>query len=256
MKTTIMKQVSKFSILALLTVLIITLCSPLQSRGALLLAMYQKMRLVRERNGVDPISEADSIGAEQGNVSAMIKYGAWCVRNNRVLEGKTYLEKASVERNDTAKCYLAELYIFKESEGLYNPDLAIEIINGIHIQEKNFLKAIMYYEGYGCERNYHKAYELFSSISEESFYSHLALYYLSKCYRYGRGIDINLNKSSELIRKACVKPLNARNLEESKPSQFVGIIYPKSDKVEAEMEAYKKLVGAEVENANPTFELR
>lgn len=241
----------------------LSLCCSFECYGQnTLQRMYEKMRTIREKNlkvlmntknGEDIISPVDSIKAREGNIPAMIRYGSWCVRNERTAQGIECLERASALGNDTAKCYLAEIYLSKDIETFFNPTLAIKIINTISISDVNYLKAKMFYWGYGCSRNYRKATELLTTISDDSFFYQLACYYLSKCYRYGRGTSCDLQKSIELMRIAEILPLESRNFEETESKQFLEIIF--LNPLQKEIEIYKKNVRDDVRNSTPTFTL-
>ncbi|MGM9799914.1 MAG: tetratricopeptide repeat protein [Muribaculaceae bacterium] len=224
-----------------LFLLLMLLTSAQESHGALLLAMYQKMNML-----MDKVSISDSIGAENGNPSSMIRYGKWCIRNGRKQKGIQYLEKVAALGNDTAKCCLAELYYFRDNKEFHNPQKALKIIHDIKIKEGDFLRALMYYDGIGVERDYGKAFELLSSIPETSFFYSLSLYYLSKCYRYGRGVNANIETANKLILHAhnlVSYVLKATYLEEIKPN-----LYIKITKIKAPTE--------EQEQGVPTFGLR
>lgn len=242
--------------------IIMGLSTPLQLHGALLSAMYNKMRLIREKNGTDDFSEADSSNAEKGIESAMVKFGSWCIRNERIDEGLRFLKKASTLGNDTAKCYLAEAYYFG-LDGNHSVSKAKEIINTIKIKEGSFLNAIIIYDGsFNNQSQYRKAISIFESIGIDSFYHPLACYYLSKCYRYGRGVNRNLDKSIEFMNMARKKPLTARNIEETKPDQFLQIVRPISNeqqnrinRINEELEEYNKSVEEEIKNSTPSFGL-
>lgn len=243
-----------FKILPLLICWLSIVFSYQPANGQLLNAMYEKMRLIREKNsavlGTDNLVKSDSIAAYNGNESSMIRYGNWCLRNNREKIGIDFLKWASSLNNDTAKCYLAEAYYWGIGVS-HDPAKAEEILKTIEIKEGIILKGIMIYDGLIFSKDYQKAAEIFKSVNPESFYYNLSCYYLSKCYRYGRGVKKDINKSIEFIEKAKVRPLKARNIEETKAGQFWEITKPIND----EIRKYKELKSIDIHNSAPSFGL-
>ena len=76
-----------------------------------------------------------------------------------------------------------------------------------------FYTSLCYYEGLGCEKNYNEAVKLFQKIldstngsiqlNDEYIYIYgITAKFLSNCFRYGRGIDEDLEIANELLRFA------------------------------------------------------
>lgn len=61
---------------------------------------------------------------------------------------------------------------------------------------------LCYYNGTGVTRDYSQAFKLFYDASTSEFPSSLAMQYLSRCYRFGRGVSQNIAKADEWLRKS------------------------------------------------------
>lgn len=109
-------------------------------------------------------------------------------------------------------------------------------------QGNRFAKGMMNYYGWNVEINYSKAFELFSEIlkEDESFKNdetQYCLYFVAHSYFEGKGVEKDVNKAIELLRKAV-------ELDEPLSINYLGYQYDMGKMVEKDLnkalELYKK----------------
>ena len=66
---------------------------------------------------------------------------------------------------------------------------------------------ILYYEGKGLVNDYKRAVSIFEAAlkSEQAYVSGAAAFYLSKCYRFGRGVPQDIAKADAFQKEALEK---------------------------------------------------
>ena len=167
------------------------------ANAALLLAMYQKMALIRQYN----ILKADSITAESGDVSMQLSCALRYWGKGDYSIARHFLSKAVKEKNDTAMVYLAEMDYY--GYGLLEPDTdsALKYAN----QALRFGNKLSYFiigKSLYDKQDYAKAFKCFMSVPDESPNLRLNNYYIAKCYRHGRGVQRDMKKFVHYLGKA------------------------------------------------------
>lgn len=168
------------------------------ANASLLLAMYQKMRLIREQEN---ILKADSLTAENGNVSMQLTCALRYWGKGDYSTARHFLDKAVREKNDTAMVYLAEMDYY--GYGLSGPDTesALKYANKA-LSLGNKLSYFIIGKSLYDNQDYVKAFKCFMSVPDESPNMRLSNYYIAKCYRYGRGVQRDVKKSDIYFHKA------------------------------------------------------
>lgn len=172
----------------------------------------------------------DSILAENGNVSKMLRCGIAYCRLKKYQTARMFFEKAVRQKSDSAYCYLAELDYFGVGIETPNYNKAYNLIkkakqSGVPLAD--FLLGVMYYDGIVVRRNYKKAFEKFNAVSEKSIYAKLAKYYLFKCYEYGRGTLVNHVLANKLLKEAEYQDFllhGPRHEEEKKAGRLLNLL--------------------------------
>ena len=166
--------------------------------AARLLAMYQKMRKVREHEN---ILKADSLMAENGNVDMQLTCALRYWGKGDYSTARHFLDKAVKAKNDTAMVYLAEMNYY--GYGIPSPDVdsALKLANkalSIGNTFSNFIIGKFHYD----MEDYVKAFKYFTSVPDNYPNIRLNNYYIAKCYRYGRGVQLDTNQSIVYFQKA------------------------------------------------------
>ena len=166
--------------------------------AARLLAMYQKMRMVREH---ESILKADSLMAENGNVDMQLTCALRYWGKGDYSTARHFLDKAVKAKNDTAMVYLAEMNYY--GYGIPSPDVdsALKLANkalSIGNTFSNFIIGKFHYD----MEDYVKAFKYFTSVPDDYPNIRLNNYYIAKCYRYGRGVQLDTNQSIVYFQKA------------------------------------------------------
>lgn len=172
------------------------------THAQLLLPMYQKMKLIRERNNIhESILMADSLTAEDGNVHLQLTCALRYWGKGDYTTARHFLDKAIKVKNDTAMVYLAEMNYY--GYGASNPDVdsALKLANKA-LSFGNTLSYFIIGKFYYDMKDYVKAFNCFTSVPDNSPNIRLNNYYIAICYRYGRGVQLDINKSLEYFHKA------------------------------------------------------
>lgn len=157
--------------------------------NAQLLAMYQKMRTIREKN-LSILIKKDSIAAYEGNSDAQYKYGLYLYLSNDT-KGMDFLKKSAKQNNPNAMGIIAEnLYLQNDQYHQREAYQMFKSASELHDTLSICYLGICNYWGHGTQKNYEDAVKFLktASYSKQSYIRKLGLFYLSKCYRYGRGI--------------------------------------------------------------------
>lgn len=182
-----------------ITLILIVSFLVVDAYGALLLAMYQRMRLQKEYL---QMVKADSIDAYEGNAEAEFRYGLHCIFEKDRVEGIRLLKRSASKNYPQSIGALAEIKYLEDTDvnhyeayNLFTKAAALNDTLSIC-----YLGICKYY-GHGTKRNYEEAYRFFTIASESKIESirDLGLYYLSKCYRYGRGTTKNPSISNLIL---------------------------------------------------------
>ncbi len=171
--------------------------------AALLLAMFQKMKYIKEKE--EKLS-ADSLRAEKGDVVCQLSCARRYWAKEQYPVARKFLKKAIKQKNDTAMVYLAEMDYY--GYGIPQADAVAAKKNALRAlkygnKESYFILGKMYYDGLVVERDYEKALWFFSNTPQTSKNIKLSRYYIAKCYRYGRGVKVpNLRLSNEYLNES------------------------------------------------------
>lgn len=144
----------------------------------------------------------DSIEAEQGNVSKQLSCAVSYCKLRKYSTARHFLEKAIKADSDTAFCYLAEMDYFKL--GVNTPDDGINALWYIRVaaskgcQLSNWLQGVIAYDS----EKYSEAIDFFRKVPDNCIYTRLTKYYFAKCYYYGRGVPVNIEKADSLLEES------------------------------------------------------
>ena len=107
-------------------------------------------------------------------------------------------------RNDLARCYLNGIGTAKdEAKAFHWYQLSADDKD----EDGECGVGVCYYNGYGVTKDYNKAFQWFNKtiddhpVIRKSTYA-IVLEYLSKCYRFGRGVKADPKKADECLEKA------------------------------------------------------
>ncbi len=152
-----------------------------------LLGMYQKMRMIKEQ---ESILRIDSLTAENGNVHIQLTCALRYWGKGDYTTARHFLDKAVKEKNDTAMVYLAEMNYY--GYGVPSPDVdsALKLANKA-LSLGNTLSYFIIGKFHYDMQDYVKAFKCFTSVPDDSPNIRLNNYYIAKCYRYGRGVQLD-----------------------------------------------------------------
>lgn len=170
------------------------------ANAAILLAMYQRLRKEHEHKQ-EQILKADSLMAENGNVNMQLTCALRYWGKGNYSTARHFLDKAVKAKNDTAMVYLAEMNYY--GYGIPSPDVdsALKLANkalSIGNTLSNFIIGKFHYD----MENYVKAFKYFTLVPDDSPNIRLKNYYIAKCYRYGRGVQLDTHQSIAYFHKA------------------------------------------------------
>lgn len=155
----------------------------------------------------------DSIAAENGNNECQLNVGLALCNKGNYIKGKYFLEHA-MKKNDIAKCIVAEMEYYGIASDI-NKQKAFSLLSEAKKNGEiaaNCLLGIIYYNGDIVKQNYEKSVSLFTMIPDTCIYSRTANFYLYKCYKYGRGVYMDIEKANNLLNKLKQKThINDRN---------------------------------------------
>lgn len=195
-----------------ITFVMFLICSNLNAQ---LLLLHEKIRKIREQNRLRrELLEIrflnDSVSATKGDAEAQYKYGLYCFFVKDKEKGISLLQKSAKQKNPNACGVIGEI-LFQGAGLPQNRDEAFKYFK--KAASLNDTLSICYlgicsYYGYGVSKNYNEAVKYFSIASASSFESirTLALFYLAKCYRYGRGIKRDPSISNIILLDYNVYP--------------------------------------------------
>lgn len=166
-----------------------------------LLLLHEKMKLARQ---YENILQSDSKEAANGNVHLQITCALRYWGKKDYDKCREYLNKAIKANNDTAMVYIAEMDYY--GYGINKPNFDNAYQTAIKAYRRgnlyaNFILGKIYYD----KGDFHKAFSCFMAVPNNYPNIRLNYYYISKCYRYGRGVSKNVEKSKEFLNKAYIK---------------------------------------------------
>ena len=168
------------------------------ANAALLLAMYQKMRIMRERT-----LSIDSLNAEEGSVHMQLSCALRYWSRGKYDVARHFLNKAVEGENDTAMVYLAEMDYYGYGLEQPNTGSALKFAKKA-LRKGNKLSYFIIGKNYYDNMDYHNAYKCFINVPDDSHNIQVTYYYLAKCHRYGRGVQIDVQKSLDYLKKAAL----------------------------------------------------
>lgn len=172
----------------------------------------------------------DSIDAEQGNVSKQLSCAVSYCKLKKYSTARYFLKKAIKENSDTAYCYLAEMDYFKL--GIDTPDDGIHALWYIRVaaskecQLSNWLQGVIAYDS----GKFSEAVDFFRKVPDNSIYTRLTKYYLTKCYYNGRGVPIDVEMADTLLKESVCdgdfwwEPNYPRHDEEEKSCRLLRLL--------------------------------
>lgn len=168
------------------------------ANAGILVGLYQRMRIVKEQEN---ILKADSLMAENGKVNVQLTCALRYWGKGDYSTARHFLDKAVKAKNDTAMVYLAEMNYY--GYGIPSPDVdsALKLANkalSLGNTLANFIIGKFHYD----MEDYVKAFKHFTSVPDDSPNIRLNNYYIAKCYRYGRGVQLDTNQSIVYFHKA------------------------------------------------------
>lgn len=173
------------------------------------------------REGIEGAMQDDKLAvhwfmksAEQGHAKAQYCLGM-CYEDGKGVardgsEAVQWYVKAAVQGHMDAQTWLGFIYLDGRLGQPQVLEAAAAWFEKAGKQGNNMAQlclGILYYEGKGLVNDYKRAVSIFEAAlkSEQAYVSGAAAFYLSKCYRFGRGVPQDIAKADAFQKEALEK---------------------------------------------------
>lgn len=173
-----------------------------QNIQAQLVTLYYAEKFFELQN--EKILKSDCKKADNGNVHLQISCALRYWGKKDYDKCREYLNKAIKANNDTAMVFIAEMDYYGYGIKKTNFDNAYQTAIKAYRRGNlyaNFILGKIYYD----KGDFNKAFSCFMAVPHSYPNIRLNYYYISKCYRYGRGVSKSIEKSKEFLNKAYIK---------------------------------------------------